>query len=112
MSPVTVVLFKMFCQQLCEAEVGWDDPLSDEFLNGWSQLLSMLEGANPISITRCVHRLADPKVAQLVGFCDTSSKAYAAVVYLKLEDEDSVEVKLLAAQDQSRTSSLYYDTAA
>ena len=96
-SPVTV-LFKMFCQQLCEAKVGWDDPLSDEFLNGWSQLLSMLKGANPISITRCVYRLADPKVAQLVGFCDASSKAYAAVVYLKLEDEDSVEVKLLGAK--------------
>ena len=27
MSPV-IILFKMFCQQLCEAKVGWDDPLS------------------------------------------------------------------------------------
>ena len=26
-SPVTI-LFKMFCQQLCEAKVGWDEPLS------------------------------------------------------------------------------------
>ena len=95
--PVTV-LFKMFCQQLCEAKMGWDDPLSDEFLERWSQLLSMLKGPRLISITRCVHQLANPKVAQLVGFCDASSKAYAAVVYLRLEDGDSVDIKFLAAK--------------
>ena len=48
--PVTV-LFKMFCQQLCEAKVGWDDPLSHELLERWSQLLSMLKGAKLIRVT-------------------------------------------------------------
>lgn len=33
-----------------------------------------------------------------VGFCDASSKAYAAVVYFRLEYEDSVDVKFLAAK--------------
>ena len=95
--PVTV-LFKMFCQQLCEAKVGWDDPLSHELLERWSQLLSMLKGAKLIHVTRCVHQLVNPKIAQLVGFCDASSKAYAAVVDLRLEDGDSVDVKFLAAK--------------
>ena len=95
--PVTV-LFKMFCQQLCEAKVGWDDLLSDEFLERWSQLLSMLKGARLISIKRCVDQLVNSKAARLVGFCDASSKAYAAVVYLRVEDGDSVDVEFLAAK--------------
>ena len=105
--PVTV-LFKMFCQQLCEAKVGWDDPLSHELLERWSQLLSMLKGAKLIRVTRCVHQLVNPKVAQLVGFCDASSKAYAAVVYLRLEDGDSVDVKFLTAK--TRVSPVHTNT--
>ena len=84
-----IIPFKMLCQQLCIAKVGWDDPLKDELLERWSQLLSILRGAKPISIPRCVYnQRANPKTARLVGFCDASSKAYAAVVYLRLEYED------------------------
>ena len=97
MSPVTI-LFKMFCQQLCEAKVGWDDPLLDQHQEKWSQLLSMLKGARTISVPRCVFQTTSPKNARLVGFCDASAKAYAAVVYLRLEDETCVDVKFLAAK--------------
>ena len=96
-SPV-IVLFKMFWQQLCEAKVGWDDPLSDEFLKKWSQLLVMLKGAKAIAIPRCVYCTISPKTARLIGFCDASAKAYAAVVYVRFEDEDSVDVKFIAAK--------------
>ena len=96
-SPV-VVLFKMFCQQLCEAKVGWDDPLLDEFQKTWSHLLVMLKGAKAITIPRCVYCTISPKAARLVGFCDASAKAYAAVVYVKLEDEDGVDIKFIAAK--------------
>ena len=97
MSPVTI-LFKMFCQQLCEAKVGWDDPLLDQLQEKWRQLLSMLKGARTISVPRCVFQTTSPKNARLVGFCDASAKAYAAVVYLRLEDETCVDVKFLAAK--------------
>ena len=91
--------------------MGWDDPLSYEFLERWCQLLSVLKGAGLISIT-CVHQLADAKVEQLVRFCDASRKAYAAIVYLRLEDGDSVDVKFLAAKDKSHISSWYHDSMA
>ena len=90
-----MVLFKMFCQQLFEAKVGCDDPLSDEFMERWSQLLSMLREARLISVKRCVHQLANPKVAQLVGFCDASSKVYAAMY---ISDGNSVDVEFLTAK--------------
>ena len=58
----------------------------------------MLKGAKLIRITQCVHQLVNPKVAQLVGFCDASIEAYAAVVYLRLNDGDSVDVNFLVAE--------------
>ena len=96
-SPV-IILFKMFCQQLCEAKVGWDEPLTDDFLTTWQQLLVMLREAKAISIPRCVYCTISPKSARLIGFCDASAKAYAAVVYIKLEDEDDIDVKFIAAK--------------
>ena len=96
-SPVTV-LFKMSCQQLCVAKVGWDETLSGPSLERWNQLCVMLQGTKIITIPRCVHHAISPNTMRLVGFCDASAKAYAAVVYLRLEDDDTVDVQFLAAK--------------
>ena len=80
-SPVTV-LFKMFAQQLCEAKVSWDEPLSEDLLKQWKYLLAMLRDTKAIVIPRLLcHRSAQS--AKLIGFRDASSKAYAAVIYLQ-----------------------------
>ena len=39
-----------------------------------------------------------PKSVRLVGFCDASAKAYAAVVYLRIEGETQVSVRFVAAK--------------
>lgn len=96
-SPVTI-LFKIYCQQLCEAKVGWDKPLTGSLLENWDHLLSVLRSAGDIVIPRCLLcDTAQPTSVRLVGFCDASTKAYAAIVYMKLEGETSVDVKFLAA---------------
>ncbi len=41
---------------------------------------------------------SSPKAARLIGFCDASAKAYAAIVYLRVENENHVDVKFLAAK--------------
>ena len=99
-SPVTI-LFKMFCQQLCEAKVGWDELLAGRHLE-WHRLRLMLRGAKTISIPRNLYRaVARPaQSVKLVGFCDASTKAYAAVVYMRLESEACVDVQFLAAKTQ------------
>lgn len=88
-SPVTI-LFKIFCQQICEAKLGLDDP---PYLDKWTQLLSMLQGARTITIPRCVNLISSAKTARLMGFCDAFTKAYAAIVYFRVEDESYVDVK-------------------
>ena len=39
-----------------------------------------------------------PKSVRLVGLCDASAKAYAAVVYLRVEGETQVCVRFTAAK--------------
>ena len=98
-SPVTI-LFKMFCQQLCEAKVSWDEPLSGPHLENWNHLLMMLREAKTITIPRCIYGILSqpPESVRFIGFCDASAKAYAAVVYMRLESEDCVDVKFLASK--------------
>ena len=60
----------------------------------------MLRGAKTVTIPRCVYGVTSQPIqsARLVGFCDASTKAYAAVVYMRFESEDNVNVKLLTAK--------------
>ena len=99
LSPVTI-LFKMFCQQLCEAKVGWDELLTGTLLERWDCLLLMLKNAITMSIPRCVfsETAHSTPTARLVGFCDASTKAYSAVIYLTLEADMGAEVRFLASK--------------
>lgn len=98
-SPVTIS-FKIFFQHLCEAKVAWDEPLTECLLQEWNRLCSTLRDAEPLTIPRCyLHEITDTlTMAQLVGFCDASTRAYAAVLYLRMETESSVFVRFLAAK--------------
>ena len=53
-----------------------------------------------MTIPRCLYQgvPVPPDSARLIGFCDASSKAYAAVVYMRIESEESVDVKFIAAK--------------
>ena len=99
-SPVTI-LFKMFAQQLCEAKASWDEPLTGNLRKQWEYLLSILRDAKPVVVPRCLYSTTSQHTqpATLVGFCDASSKAYAAVVYLRFESEaHQFNVKFVAAK--------------
>ena len=79
-----VVRFKMLCQQVCLQKGLWDEHLSGESLTQWRQLQYGLEQAQPIVIPRCYfHDVGETSSYCLLGFCDASKRAYAAVVYLR-----------------------------
>lgn len=98
-SPVTVP-FKTFFQRLCENGVGWDTPLTGDLLREWENLSSSLQGTESLVLPRCYfNEVGDrPRSIRLIGFCDTSTKAYAAVVYLRIEDDTQVCVRFVAAK--------------
>ena len=85
-------------QQLCTAQLGWDQPLEGEMLMKWKTLVNDLQGDQSVTVPSCYfgNFKADSADYHLYGFCDASTIAYAAVVYL---------VRLDNAQKSSSLSS-------
>ena len=98
-SPLTI-RFKLLFQQLCETKVGWDELLEGRLLIEWETLASDLQRSQPISIPRCCTTAENMTVKSyaLDGFCDASQRAYAAVVYLRVETETNTHAHLLCSK--------------
>ena len=85
-SPVTVKM-KILLQRLWEAKLDWDDPISDDLLQIWSQWRSELPLLTTLHVPRCYFSSKKyPMTTQLHGFSDASEDAYSGVVYLRIED--------------------------
>lgn len=76
-----VVTAKLFMQKLWKLKLNWDDILPDDFLQEWKSFLNDLLNMEPINITR--HLNLKNASIELVGYCDASSVAYGAVLYLR-----------------------------
>ena len=87
LSPV-VIKFKILMQEICESRVEWDQPIGDSLVRKWQQLVAELKQAPPISIPRCYYHGITSQVEslRLYGFCDASEKAYAAMIYLVMQN--------------------------
>ena len=76
--------------ELCMSKLNWDEPLPSELLRKRKSLVSKFQGI-VISVPRCHFHSTDTSVdCVLYGFCDASTSAYAAVVYL-YNGSDSVQ---------------------
>ena len=66
----------------------------------WNNLVTDLNEAQPISLLRSYfYDIAGPITsATLCGFCDASTKAFAAVIYLLLRSENKSVVQFVAAK--------------
>ena len=82
MSPV-VISFKILFQELCRCKVEWDEALPEALRSKWELLLEGLRAAH-LRVPRCCLS-GSGSTLRLVGFCDASTKAYVAVVYLVSE---------------------------
>ena len=78
----------------------WDKPLQDELALEWKALVNDLCcGGNCLSIPRHYFPSHDNIASQILfGFCDASTRAYAAVIYLVTVAESSVNVNFIAAK--------------
>ena len=99
LSPV-VINFKIFLQELCEARLGWDQPLTGKLLEKWRCLSSSLRESQPIFTPRCyLDGIGEQDVSySLCGFCDSSLKAYAAMIYLVIETPDGRHTRFVASK--------------
>ncbi|XP_036347246.1 uncharacterized protein LOC118756600 [Rhagoletis pomonella] len=97
LAPV-VITGKIFIQRLWAAGLSWDEPLPDELQTTWVAFYSELDVINKIRIPRWLG-MAEGRATTLLGFCDASTLAYAAVIYIRATDaEGHSAVSLLTAR--------------
>ena len=96
-SPVTIQ-FKTF-SNLCVSKAGWDEPLSGELLKKWNLLASNFHGA-ALNIPRCYSWSLEQEIqcCDLLGFCDASSQAFAAIVYVRMGTSAGKSVEFVVAK--------------
>ena len=100
LSPVIVPL-KVIFQKICQLKIDWDDILPPDISNEWLQIVKNIAKVKSIDIPRFVLRdvLLDNNTAiQLHGFCDASQHAYGACIYLRIETQGVVEIRLITAK--------------
>ena len=100
MAPFTVRAKMMFQDEVRRGE-SWDKGLAKTNRTKWAMWLKELEGLVDFRLDRCLFtsRFGRLVSAQLHHFCDASTKAYAAVSYLRMEDDVGfVQARLIMAR--------------
>lgn len=100
LAPV-VVLAKIQLQELWMAGLDWDAPVPPQLDGKWRRFRRTLGKLNEIRVTRYVGLGYEKASYELHGFCDASTKAYAAAVYLRCVFENGdVQVNLLVSKSR------------
>ncbi|GBM93469.1 hypothetical protein AVEN_215355-1 [Araneus ventricosus] len=90
---------KIFLQGLWLEKVNWDDPLQEQFASGWSRFVCNLKEIEKIKIDRYILNSQPERI--VLGFSDSSTHAYSAVVYLQRYAKDSTPLsKFLASKSR------------
>lgn len=95
---------KLLLQQLWKQKVKWDSSLSDDTKQEWMNILKDLEEIESIHLPRNITR-PNQSQSQLHCFTDSSTVAYAAVVYLVQGDNVQFIIgksRLVPTKDQEK----------
>ena len=91
-----VVLFgKLFLQKLWSCKLDWDDSLPPLLFQEWEIIAKTLQQLTKLQLPRSVCRNTENLTYEIVTFCDASAKSYASAVYLRVVDQDLIQVNLI-----------------
>lgn len=97
LAPVTVSA-KILMQDLWIQKCEWDSPLPEEFRERWYTYCQSLSKLSSLAVDRWLG-VTTSRSYQIHGFSDASSRAYAAVVYIRVDDGNGqFNVSLVAAK--------------
>ena len=79
---------------------AWDEPLEGNTLKQWLSIVEEIGSLSVIKLPRCYYLPdVEPCDTQIHGFCDASSQAYAAVLYMRsIYPNGSFSVKIIASK--------------
>ncbi|XP_076686078.1 uncharacterized protein LOC143378149, partial [Andrena cerasifolii] len=87
LAPVTVTA-KIFLQSLWLLKIDWDTTLPPAAGREWTQYVADLPSLAEVRVPRWLGLHPRVKHLELHGFADASERAFAAVVYLRVVDDD------------------------
>ncbi|CAH4033564.1 unnamed protein product [Pieris brassicae] len=89
-----ITAMKIIFQQVWKQNIKWDDQIPTSIFKKWKQFKEVIElSISKIRIPRWLQTSPDSTL-ELHGFCDASNKAYAAVIYCRINNK----VSLVAAK--------------
>ena len=93
----------MLFQAICTNKFNWDDPLPNNLLKEWINLLDKLQTLDKLVIPRAILKdINENEVlrCEIHGFCDSALKAYLTIVSLKILTKERCFVRLLSAKSK------------
>ena len=96
-----IIKFKLLIQETWLAGVGWDEAVGDSIATKWRSAKDTFSDLAQIKLNRCVLPAGKICTTELHVFCDASERAYAAVVYSRIQDDlGTIRVQLLSAKSK------------
>ncbi|XP_048480955.1 uncharacterized protein LOC105389072 isoform X1 [Plutella xylostella] len=95
-----IIPAKILMQRLWLQRTGWDEDVDEEAREEWIELREKFQELDQVQVKRW-HETTESNRdhTSIHGFCDASTKAYAAVAYLRVEDkEGNVTTNIIAAK--------------
>ncbi|KAG6454118.1 hypothetical protein O3G_MSEX008494 [Manduca sexta] len=96
LAPLSTKL-KIIFQNVWLSNISWDDQLPENIKTEWEKVKQDINNLNKLQIPRWIYTKECHKI-ELHGFCDSSIKAYACVIYGKINDGDKISIPLLVAK--------------
>ncbi|XP_055615129.1 uncharacterized protein LOC129761435 [Toxorhynchites rutilus septentrionalis] len=93
-----LMFLKILLQEIWRSGVGWDDHIKSEQFKKWLIWLRVLPLVDSVSVPRMNTSCGERNNIQLHVFVDASENGFAAVAYLRFEEDGVVECALVGAK--------------
>ncbi|XP_062698812.1 uncharacterized protein LOC109398619 [Aedes albopictus] len=96
-----LMFLKILLQEIWRSGVNWDEQIKPEQCEKWNTWLRVLPQVEEVSVSRCYRvqtGVGENNVIQLHVFVDASEKGFAAVAFLRFEEDGIVECALIGAK--------------
>lgn len=95
-----IIRAKILMQTLWKLELEWDESVPTDIYSAWQTYTNELQQLHDIKIPR-ITMLRNYSSIQLHGFCDASTQAYGACIYLRTKDhEGNVMTRLISSKSR------------
>ncbi|XP_058811204.1 uncharacterized protein LOC131676095 [Topomyia yanbarensis] len=94
-----LMFLKVLLQEIWRSGIGWDEEINDQQFKKWLQWVKVLPKVENVAISRCYRILTSVGAEiQMHTFVDASENGFAAAVYLRYKEGNSIECTLVCAK--------------